>query len=425
MTIAPPAPERRPNLLQRPPSPTPVPEGGGLRTMVFTHQLDLGGAQLYLVELLRELLRLEAVVPTVVSAFDGPVREQLEDLGVPVHITSPPPTDDLISYLGRIEELLSWAAPRDFEIALVNTSTTHSLPGADVAAGLGIPAVWLIHESFEPAVLWSHLDRRLRRHAEETISHAAMAIFEAEATRRLYEPLIGTDRTVAIPYGLDISAVDAERANAEPAAGRRALGVAEDADVLLCLGTAEPRKAQVPLAQAFDLVAARHPKARLLIVGSREDGYARALEDLVAGLECGGRIKLVPITPDVHRWFAVSDILVCASDVESLPRTVLEAMAWEKPVLATAVFGLPELIDDGETGWLCEPNDVESLAEGLDRALGAGGAERRRLAAAARERLIAHHDPDAYARRIAALLAETAPRSGADASAADRDERPP
>ena len=51
----------------------------------------------------------------------------------------------------------------------------------------------------------------------------------------------------------------------------------------------------------------------------------------------------------------MSDLLVCASDVESLPRTVLEAMAWELPVLATAVYGLPELIEDGETGWLCRP----------------------------------------------------------------------
>ena len=278
VTIAAPAPEKRPSPPQPPPSPTPAPEAAGLRTMVFTHQLDLGGAQLYLVELLRELLRLEAVNPTVVSASDGPVREQLEDLGIPVHITSPPPADDLSSYLGRIEELLAWAAPRDFELALVNTSTTHSLPGADVAAGLGIPAVWLIHESFEPAALWSHLGRRVRRHAEATISKAAIAIFEAEATRKLYEPLIGADRTAAIPYALDIAAVDAERANAEPAAARRALGVPEDADVLLCLGTTEPRKAQVPLAQAFDLVAARHPRARLLIVGCRDDDYARGAQ---------------------------------------------------------------------------------------------------------------------------------------------------
>ena len=73
-------------------------------------------------------------------------------------------------------------------------------------------------------------------------------------------------------------------------------------------------------------------------------------------------MRLIPITPDVDPWYGMADILVCASDIESLPRTVLEAMAWETPVLATSVFGLPELIDDGETGWLCEPRDMLALA---------------------------------------------------------------
>jgi glycosyltransferase involved in cell wall biosynthesis len=276
-----------------------------------------------------------------------------------------------------------------------------------VAAELGIPAVWLIHESFELAVLWAHLDPQVRERAEETLSNAAAAIFEAEATRQLYEPLIGADRSFAIPYSLDLGPIEAERANADRAAGRRQIGIAEDADVLLCLGTVEPRKAQIPLAQAFELVAGRHPQAELVIVGCRDDRYSRLLAELVGTFGCGERIRLVPITPDVHRWFGISDILVCASDVESLPRTVLEAMAWEKPVLSTSVFGLPELIDDGETGWLCDHSDIAALAEGLDRALGAPRPERRRLAAAARERLIAAHDPDTYARRIAALLAET------------------
>jgi glycosyltransferase involved in cell wall biosynthesis len=408
VTIAP-APQAQASPFAPPPTRTPLaPPIEGLRALVFTHQLDLGGAQLYLVELLRELLRLGAINPTVVSAYDGPVREQLEDLGIPVHISSTAPVDELSSYIGRTEELLAWAEPREFDLALVNTATTHSLPGAEVAAELGIPAVWLIHESFKPAVLWAHLDPEVRQRAEGTLSNAAAAIFEAEATRQLYEPLIGADRTFAIPYSLDPKPIEAERANAEYVAGRREIGIAADADVVLCLGTVEPRKAQIPLAQAFELVAARHPRAELLIVGCRENPYSRLLEEVVETLECGERIRLVPITPDVHRWFGISDILVCASDIESLPRTVLEAMAWEKPVLSTSIFGLPELIDDGETGWLCDHSDIGALAEGLDRALSAPEPERRRLAAAARERLIAAHDPDAYARRIAALLAETA-----------------
>lgn len=404
--VSEPRPRKGGSQLPPPPPRTPdAPEIEGPRTLVGTHQLDLGGAQLYLVELLRELLRLGAINPVVVSATDGPVREQLEALGIPVHISNPVPIDELGSYIGHTEDLLAWSEGRDFELALINTSTANALAGAEVAAELGIPAVWLIHESYEPAVLWAYLDERVRRRAEETLAGAAMAIFEAEATRRLYEPLIGADRTMTIPYALDLAPVEAERAGTEPGAARRRLGIDEEADVLLCLGTVEPRKAQVPLAQAFALLADRHPRAELLIVGCRDDDYTLLLEEVVGTLGCGHRIRLVPVTPDVHSWLAVSDILVCASDIESLPRTALEAMAWEKPVLATSVFGLPELIDDGETGWLCEPNDVAALAEGLDRALSTDEPERRRLASAARERLIADHDPDAYARRMAALLA--------------------
>ena len=59
--------------------------------LVVTHQLNLGGAQLYLLDLLRELLERGGFAPTVVSAMDGPLRAELEELGIPVHVTEPPP----------------------------------------------------------------------------------------------------------------------------------------------------------------------------------------------------------------------------------------------------------------------------------------------------------------------------------------------
>ena len=105
------------------------------------------------------------------------------------------------------------------------------------------------------------------------------------------------------------------------------------------------------------------------------------------------------MTPDVQRWFGLSDLLVCASDIESLPRTVVEAMAWEIPVLATSVFGLPELIEDGVNGWLCEERDIAALAEGLSRALGADREERRRIGRAGREQVLAEHRIEPYAAR--------------------------
>ena len=131
------------------------------------------------------------------------------------------------------------------------------------------------------------------------------------------------------------------------------------------------------------------------------------LSDFVADAKHGEQIELIPITPDIHRWYAMADILVCASDVESLPRTVLEAMAWETPVLATDVFGLPELIDDGETGWLCEARDTTALARGLDRALNSPDEERRNLGQNARSLVERRHSLSRYGDQVATLIDET------------------
>jgi glycosyltransferase involved in cell wall biosynthesis len=110
------------------------------------------------------------------------------------------------------------------------------------------------------------------------------------------------------------------------------------------------------------------------------------------------------MTPEVEPWFGIADLLVCPSDIESMPRTVLEAMAWETPVLATAIFGLPDLIEDGESGWLCEPRDLAALTAALDRALTSGAEERRRIGRAGRVLVESRHSLEQYGREVAALL---------------------
>jgi D-inositol-3-phosphate glycosyltransferase len=391
--------------LTPPPARTPHAEGGsGRRLLVYTHQLNLGGAQLYLMDLLRALLDRGAARPTVVTAMDGVLRTELEALGVPVHVSSPPPMDSLSSYVGRVEELAHWAAERDFEAVLINTATGLVLPGAEAAHQLGIPAVWAIHESFPLAMLWQGADPAVRERAEQALGRAALAIFEADATRRMFEDKIGDGRGVVVPYGVDFAPIEAERDRFDRAAARRQVGIPGDAEVVLCVGTVEPRKAQVQLAQAFDLIAADHPRARLVFVGVADTPASDLLVGAVERSSARERIELVGITPEVQRWYGMADVLVSAADVESLPRTVLEAMAWETPVLATDVFGLPELIDDGRTGWLCEPRDTAALAAGLDRALSAPEEERRRIGRDARALVEERHSLEGYGREMADLL---------------------
>jgi D-inositol-3-phosphate glycosyltransferase len=390
--------------LPAPPMPTPRPAGGGPEVVVFTHQLNLGGAQLYLLDLIGELVRTEAARVTVLSALDGSVRHDLEELDVPVHVFGFL-HEGLSSYLGRIEEMMSWAQGRDFDVALLNTATVMTVPGAEFARLSGIPYIWAIHESFHPTVLWSVLPPQLRQRAEAALSGAHALVFEAAATQHLFEAEAGESRCLTLPYGLDLAGVDRDRAAFDMQREREAAGIPQDAELIVCIGTIEARKAQNVLAQAFDLIGDRHPHAHLAFVGGRKDAECEALESLIeASGAVGERMRVIPITPDVHNWYGMADVLVCASDVESLPRTVLEAMAWETPVLATSVFGLPELIDDGETGWLCEPRDLRSLADGLERALASSPEERQRIGRRSRELVQERHSLSGYGREIAGLL---------------------
>ncbi len=383
----------------------PGASSGERRVLVFTHQLNAGGAQTFLVQLIRGLLDAGAVRPTVVSALNGPLREDFEQLGVEVRSGIGSPIDDLDSHLDRVEELTAWArSVGGFDAVLVNTASPLASPGAEVAERLGIPAIWAIHESFAPAVLWADLDPGVRALTERALSNAAFAVFEAEATQRLYEPAVGAERCLTLPYGLDLEPIDAERTDFDRAAARETAGVPADAVVVLCVGTIEPRKAQVPLAQAFGLIATNHANAHLVFVGGREDANSRLLDEWSRSLPAADRIRLVPTTPDIGAWYGLSDLLVCASDIESLPRTVLEAMAWELPVLATSVFGLPELIADGETGWLCPDRDVEALAAALDRVLSLPSAERAEVGRAERVRVETRHALNRYCGEIVSLL---------------------
>jgi glycosyltransferase involved in cell wall biosynthesis len=96
------------------------------------------------------------------------------------------------------------------------------------------------------------------------------------------------------------------------------------------------------------------------------------------------RVRIEPVTSEVRPSYANASLLVCASDVESLPRSILEAMALGVPVLGTNIFGVPDLITDGHTGWLCEPRDVRALADALDRVLALDEHERAHVAGNAR-----------------------------------------
>jgi hypothetical protein len=131
------------------------PPADRLNLVAFTHQLDLGGGQLWLSELLLRSGAGRHFPCMVIAGSDGPLRTELEEQGITVHVTARSPVDDIQVYQARIIELSILVAAEGCNAALINTIT--SWVGADVTTRMGIPTVWAIHESLTPAAYWAQV----------------------------------------------------------------------------------------------------------------------------------------------------------------------------------------------------------------------------------------------------------------------------
>ncbi len=137
--------------------------------------------------------------------------------------------------------------------------------------------------------------------------------------------------------------------------------------VFATIGRLDPVKDQATLIQAFSLLLAEYPNQpmKLQIVG---DGpLMEQLTQQVADLGLQQQVKLLGARSDIAELLEQTDIFVLPSVAEGTPMTVLEAMAMGKPIIASAVGGLPELIDEGINGYLTESGNAISLKEAMAR----------------------------------------------------------
>lgn len=342
------------------------------RVLAFTHSLSLGGGQLYLQDLIREILpHLDGL--TVMTPVGGVLGPELESMGADVVISGRGWAYDIASYEGHIRELQHLIVGSGCGVVLVNT--LGQFAAADAAQRVGVPTIWALHESMEVAdwiernSVGTPVSAYVHSRIEAALRGATRLVFEADATRRLYLKVTGApERAVTVNYAVDVEAIDEHVRQGTRAALRASNGIPEEAVVLLNVGVFEERKSQGCLIEAFVRVADVHPEAVLVLVGDHPCPHAAALHRAVPP-GVADRVRFVPITPEIWNWYQMADVLVSASDVESLPRSMLESMLFECPVLSVSVFGIPELIRDGENGWLVEERDMASLVAGFHRVL--------------------------------------------------------
>lgn len=381
---------------------------GQLKLVVFAHHLGFGGAQLWLSEFLRLSGAGRAYACTVVAPAKGALMEELHAMGISTHITQNVTISDAATYKSRIDELVAWIRSHRFNAALVNTLPNFLFAAAAVSSE--IPTVWAIHESWTPDEYWLYAfpdnewDSLVALRAREALRQAHAVAFVAEATRRRYDRAVGVGRSVVVPYGIDVDMIDEYCNNTSTSDARRQLGLPEDMQIVLSVGTIEPRKCQSLIAAAFRAITAHDDRRMLVIVGDAGGIYVNALRQYVDAAGLADRAMVVPVVSDPRPWYRAADVFVCAADVESFPRTLLEAMAFGLPVIATSVFGIPEFVQDGETGLVYEADDFEELKSTLEHVMHMGPKERAVMAEAGRYLIRTRYRSDDYVADITGLL---------------------
>lgn len=162
------------------------------------------------------------------------------------------------------------------------------------------------------------------------------------------------------------SAVDLARLDV-PAASRADLGIADDAPLLFSAGALVGHKDHATLLRTVARLTASFPRLRVLIAG--EGDLRSQLEDEIARLNLENSVTLLGHREDVPSLVRAADVYVSSSWSEGLGTSVLEALAAGTPVVAAEAGGIPEMVRNGETGWLRPNRDPEALAEAITECL--------------------------------------------------------
>ena len=215
----------------------------------------------------------------------------------------------------------------------------------------------------------------------ETLNYADGILCVSNSLADIANDIVDEPKAVVLPNGAQPSRYPTQHR----AEIKRELGIPQDTAVVLFCGGYTKRKGINEICEAVEDVQAED--VQFVFVGHYGDLRTELRTALRQSSQDSYKIlwEVPPLA--LRRWFAVADIFMLPSHAEGRPNTVYEAMASETAVVASAVSGIPEQVNDGETGILIPPKDPPALASALNRLL-EDPTQRARMGAAGRERLV-------------------------------------
>ena len=370
--------------------PPAVPARGPARVTLVSHNLNLEGAPLFLLDLAQHLAASGSRL-TVVSASDGVLRPRFAACGAEVVVVDPGPVFSAGSEAAAREALAAVGRKFDFsacDLVIANTFTTFW--GVHAAKAAGRPVLYYVHESTSLASFYGEgLSPSVLALAESALVVADTVTFTSDATRRYHDRPDRPIRSALTPGWVDDRGIDAWRAAHPCEALRAGFGMQPGELLVTNVGTVCDRKGQIAFVRAVELFNRRHPalaaRTRFVLLGGRQTTFDEMLRVVLDKLRLPNLV-VHPETPDFLGYYVAADLTVCSSFEESSPRVVLETMACGTPLLASDIPGISELVRPGREATLVPPGDTSAWAEALARLL-ENLAPSHELAAHARARL--------------------------------------
>ena len=281
--------------------------------------------------------------------------------------------------------------------------------GRAAARFTGTPCVFTYHgfafHDFMPAwqrQMYVGLERIVRGGAQHYIT-----LSERDRREAIDRRLVRADASTAIYTGIDLDKVDRvldqelgdDPLPSVPRNGRR----------IITVGRLEPQKAPLLMLEAFALVRKAWPDAHLVYLG---DGQLRSeLEDDIRARGLADSVHLLGHRRDVIHVLRHCDVFAFSSRWEAMGRAMIEAMLTARPVIAPAIYGIPEVVEQGVTGRLYAVGDAGALADGIGW-LFAHPAEARAVGLAGQRRVRERFDAREMVRGIEQVYDKVLDRTG-------------
>ncbi len=347
-----------------------------IKIAIVDHSPDLGGAESSIITLLKKMDRSqfdpEAIVP-----YRGRFSEALEAIDVPVTMI-PLPMGLIRLKRGQllrslvllfiyffsihffILRLSLYLKKSRFRLIMTNTVKAH-LYGSVAARFCSIPLVWRFHDILSPSD-FSPLVIRLVGVFGRLFPKRIFAVSKITKDHLIKSGITGQKIEVLF------NSLDTQRLGRNAFSSiREEYHLGDEVKLIGCIGRIIPQKGQKVLLSVIPGVIERFPKTFFLVVGDiflKQEAYKKELLEMVKRNKMEEKVRLTGFRPDIGNVIRSLDLVIFPSIApEAFPLSIVEAMWLGKPVIASNVGGIGEIIEDGVSGILVEPNRPEQISE--------------------------------------------------------------